>query len=79
MYRLIARGAQCATPCIPPSAPQNELPEQLANSSNTIVWWQSRQADVQERLSKRKATPSPKPADQVGWKAGRPQVGNTVF
>ncbi len=45
---------------------QNELPEQLANSSNTIAWWQGRQAEVQERLSKRRAAPSPKPAEQVG-------------
>ncbi|PRW20521.1 Serine threonine- kinase chloroplastic [Chlorella sorokiniana] len=43
---------------------ENELPEQLANASNTIAWWQSRQAEVQDRLSKRRAAPSPKPADQ---------------
>ena len=43
---------------------QNELPEQLANASNTIAWWQSRQAEVQDRLSKRRAAPSLKPADQ---------------
>lgn len=52
----------------PPVSPrpillQNELPEQLANASNTIAWWQSRQAEVQDRLSKRRAAPSPKPAD----------------
>lgn len=33
---------------------QDELPESLANSSNTIAWWQSRQAEVQARLSERR-------------------------
>lgn len=34
--------------------PQDELPEGLANSSNTIAWWQSRQAEVQARLKERR-------------------------
>lgn len=33
----------------------DELPEALANASNTIAWWQNRQADVQARLSERRA------------------------
>lgn len=34
---------------------QDELPENLANSSSTIAWWQSRQAEVDARLRVRRA------------------------
>lgn len=37
------------------TTPQDELPENLANASNTIAWWQSRQAEVQARLNERRA------------------------
>lgn len=34
---------------------QDEIPGNLANASNTIAWWQSRQAEVQARLNSRRA------------------------
>ncbi|KAL4422647.1 hypothetical protein ABPG75_008844 [Micractinium tetrahymenae] len=34
---------------------EDEIPENLANASNTIAWWQSRQAEVQARLNERRA------------------------
>lgn len=37
-----------------PALPQDEIPENLAKASNTIAWWQSRQAGVQARLSERR-------------------------
>ena len=55
----------------PPPLLQNELPEELSKASNTIAWWQSRQAEVQARRSERRAAaPSPKPVEEVGPPAG---------
>jgi len=43
---------------------QDEIPENLANASNTITWWQSRQAEVQSKLKERRAA-----LGQVRWRA----------
>lgn len=40
---------------VPPFTLQDELPENLANASSTIAWWQSRQAEMQARLDERRA------------------------
>jgi hypothetical protein len=46
---------------------QDDLPESVANSSSTIAWWQSRQAEVEARLILRrvKAGKVAKPVGEI--------------
>ena len=47
----------------------DDLPPALAGASNTIAWWQSRQAQVQARLSRRRAVQAVKTIAEGGKKA----------
>ena len=50
-------------------AGEDDLPPALAGASNTIAWWQSRQAQVQARLSRRRAVQAVKTIAEGGKKA----------
>ena len=60
-------------PCPTYSPPlQDELPENLANSSRTIAWWQGRQAEQQARLNQRQRSSANGRANGTGGvKAGK--------
>jgi hypothetical protein len=69
------RRRACCRLC--PSPLQDELPENLANASSTIAWWQSRQAEMQARLDERRAALN-RAAKTVSESLGAPGNGSAA-